>query len=206
MQRQAPTIWSEHAAFAIEAYYVAHGSLNGGCPWRCGYCHNPHLLPARGANQIDWSDVLSFLKSRRGLLDGVVFSGGEPTLQRALPRAMATIRELGFRIGLHTGGAYPELLADVLPWIDWVGFDVKAAFNEYAHITGVSNSGAKAKDSLQRILASGVAYEVRTTVHSALLDDDALSRLHADLRTFGIVPKLQTFRPTGCATEALING
>jgi pyruvate formate lyase activating enzyme len=150
--------------------------------------------------------VLSFLESRRGLLDGVVFSGGEPVLQARLPRAMQTVRDIGFRIGLHTGGAYPERLAAVLPWVDWVGFDVKASFDEYARITGVPDSGAKAKASLLRLLASGVAYEVRTTVHPALLDKDALSRLHADLGAYGIVPKLQTFRPTGCVTEALIDG
>ncbi|HEX6005079.1 MAG TPA: radical SAM protein, partial [Burkholderiales bacterium] len=56
-----------------------------GCPWRCGYCHNPHLLPKRGVARIAWRDVLAFLERRRGLLDAVVFSGGEPTLQAALP-------------------------------------------------------------------------------------------------------------------------
>ena len=59
-----------------------------GCPWRCAYCHNPHLLPRRSDSEIAWPDVLAFLDRRRGLLDAVVFSGGEPTLQRALPDAM----------------------------------------------------------------------------------------------------------------------
>ncbi|HEX7972614.1 MAG TPA: anaerobic ribonucleoside-triphosphate reductase activating protein, partial [Thiobacillus sp.] len=128
-----------------------------GCPWRCGYCHNPDLIPARGANEIPWDDVLAFLHRRQGLLDGVVFSGGEPTLQAALPDAMREVRALGFRIGLHTGGAYPQRLAAVLPLVDWVGFDVKAPFADYARITGAAGSGARALAGLQQVLASGVA-------------------------------------------------
>ena len=177
-----------------------------GCPWSCAYCHNPHLLPARGPQQIDWGEALSFLESRRGLLDGVVFSGGEPTLQAALPRAMAAVRGLGFRIGLHTAGPYPERLGAVLPLVDWIGFDVKAPFDEYDRITGVPGSGAKAKDSLRRILASGVSCEARTTVHSALLDQAALARLAMDLSALGVERhKTQAFRATGCTTPWLID-
>ena len=99
-----------------------------GCPWDCPYCHNPHLLPVTGRHEIAWREVVDFLKSRRGLLDGVVFSGGEPTLQSALPQAIAEVRDLGFRIGLHTAGPYPGRLAQVLPLVDWVGFDIKTPF------------------------------------------------------------------------------
>ena len=63
-----------------------------GCPWRCGYCHNPELLDATTPAAVPWPEVLAFLKSRQGLLDGVVFSGGEPTLQAALPAALAEVR------------------------------------------------------------------------------------------------------------------
>jgi pyruvate formate lyase activating enzyme len=176
-----------------------------GCSWACGYCHNPHLLPAEGEQLIDWPDVLSFLDSRHGLLDGVVFSGGEPTLQAALPEAMRKVRALGFRIGLHSAGPYPERLAAVLPLVDWIGFDVKAAFDDYARITGVPGSGVKARDSLCRILANGVSCEVRTTVHAALLDEAALTRLCADLSGLGIAHhNIQEFRPTGCTTTALL--
>ena len=93
-----------------------------GCPWRCGYCHNPDLIPARGDHEIPWEDVLAFLRRRQGLLDGVVFSGGEPTAQAGLADAMREVRALGFKIGLHTGGMYPQRLAAVLPLVDWVGW------------------------------------------------------------------------------------
>jgi pyruvate formate lyase activating enzyme len=175
-----------------------------GCAWACPYCHNPHLIPARSAHELAWPDVLAFLESRRGLLDAVVFSGGEPTLQAELPAAVRAARALGFRIGLHTGGPYPERLAALLPWLDWVGFDVKAPFDEYACITGVPSSGGKALASLRLLAASGVAFEVRTTVHPALLDDAALSRLRDDLAGLGLRDhKIQAFRAAGCRDSIL---
>ena len=175
-----------------------------GCPWRCGYCHNPHLLPADSSTPIAWGDVLSFLRSRRGLLDGVVLSGGEPTLQTQLPKAIAELRALGFRIGLHSAGPYPDRLAALLPQLDWIGFDVKAPFAEYERITGVPGSGERAKESLQHILASGIAFEARTTVHPALLNEDAVQRLRADLAALGVTEhRIQQFRPIGCADHRL---
>ncbi|MFT4276966.1 MAG: anaerobic ribonucleoside-triphosphate reductase activating protein [Rhodopseudomonas sp.] len=169
-----------------------------GCPWRCGYCHNQHLLPARGPDQLTWRDVVAFLETRRGLLDGVVFSGGEPTLQSDLPSAIAAVRALGFRVGLHTAGPYPERLARVLPVLDWIGFDVKAPFAEYDRITGVAGSGDSARASLELVLAHGVECDLRTTVHPDLLDQPALDRLSADLFALGAGrTRIQSFRDTG---------
>lgn len=164
-----------------------------GCPWRCTYCHNPHLLP-RGPGDRSWSDVLAWLESRRGLLDGVVFSGGEPLLQGALPAALRAVRALGFATALHTAGVYPERLAAVLPLLDWVGFDVKAPFDDYAPIVG-SDSGATARCALQALLASGVAHEIRLTVAPAL-GTDVVDRLRSELVGLGVSSlTLQTYRP-----------
>ncbi|MEJ2117826.1 MAG: anaerobic ribonucleoside-triphosphate reductase activating protein [Alphaproteobacteria bacterium] len=175
-----------------------------GCPWSCPYCHNPHLIPAHGKEQHPWADILTTLEKRRGLLDGVVFSGGEPTSQKALLKAMQTVRAMGFNIGLHTGGPYPERLAAVLPLVDWVGFDIKAPFADYERITGVPGSGEKASASLRHLLASGVAYELRTTVHPALLDDAAMKQIRNELAALGAGNHVvQTFRPMGCANEEL---
>ncbi|WP_310446726.1 anaerobic ribonucleoside-triphosphate reductase activating protein [Thiobacillus sp.] len=175
-----------------------------GCPWRCGYCHNPGLIPARGENEIPWDDVLSFLRRRQGLLDGVVFSGGEPTLQPELADAMRAVRALGFKVGLHTGGAYPRRLAEVLPLVDWVGLDAKAAFADYARITGVPGSGVSALASLEQVLASGVAHEIRTTVHPALLSDADVVGLAGALSAHGVKRHvIQAFRSQGCADAAL---
>jgi pyruvate formate lyase activating enzyme len=175
-----------------------------GCGWACPYCHNPHLRPAHG-NGPSWHAVMAVLRSRQDLLDGVVFSGGEPLLQTALSAAIDEVRALGFRIALHTGGPSPERLAVVLPRLDWVGFDIKAPFAEYDAITGAKDSGAAAKASLQLLRASGVPYQLRTTVHPKLLDDAALMRLNVDLADLGCGPTLvQHFRPQGCADTRLL--
>jgi pyruvate formate lyase activating enzyme len=176
-----------------------------GCPWACRYCHNPALIPPGPGGGPGWGEVLGFLRGRRELLDGVVFSGGEPTLQGALGDAMRAVRALGFRIGLHSAGPYPDRLAAVLPLADWVGFDVKAPFADYERITGVPGSGARALASLRALAASGVAFELRTTVHALLLDEAGLGRLRADLAGLGLAaPRLQAFRAAGCADRELV--
>lgn len=177
-----------------------------GCPWRCGYCHNPGLIPAATPGAIGWDEVLDFLHRRPGLLDGVVFSGGEPTLQAALPEAMAQVRALGFRIGLHTAGPYPERLSEILPLTDWVGFDVKAGFSAYEPVTAVPGSGAKALESLRRLVASGLDYEVRTTVHGRLMDERRLDALASNLLELGVRRyAVQAFRATGCPDGTLMS-
>ncbi|HUX29755.1 MAG TPA: anaerobic ribonucleoside-triphosphate reductase activating protein [Thiobacillus sp.] len=175
-----------------------------GCPWRCGYCHNPGLIPARGDHEIPWEDVLAFLRRRQGLLDGVVFSGGEPTAQAGLPDAMRAVRELGFKIGLHTGGMYAKRLAEVLPLVDWVGMDVKAPFADYMLTTGVEGSGERAREGLQQLIASGVDHEIRTTVHPGLLPDSDLVEVGRDLATRGVKRyAIQAFRSQGCGNESV---
>jgi pyruvate formate lyase activating enzyme len=134
-----------------------------GCPWRCRYCQNGHLLSGRGVKGIDWDDVHAFLERRRGLLDAVVFSGGEPTIQADLPDRLDEVGALGFKRGLHTAGTVPGKLGRVLDCVDWVGLDVKALPEGYAAITGVPGSGKAAWASLDAVLAAGVDLEVRTT-------------------------------------------
>ncbi len=145
-----------------------------GCPWRCGYCHNRHLQPARSSSQLDWVELLKQLERRRGWLDAVVFSGGEPTLQTELFAAMKAVRELGFKIGLHTAGCYPERLKRLLPLLSWVGLDIKDLPAHYAALTSVPHSGERAWRSLQLLRDSGVHFQVRTTVAQQL----SRSRLH----------------------------
>lgn len=178
-----------------------------GCPFACRYCHNADLIPPGPGAGPNFGAVLALLKKRRGLLDGVVFSGGEPTLQKALPEAAAAVRALGFRVGLHTAGPYPERLARLLPLVDWVGFDVKAPFSDYDRITGVPGSGERAKASLFALVASGVAIDIRTTVHPSLLREDDLARLDGELACLGLGPsRRQPFRAEGCRDAELLAG
>lgn len=157
-----------------------------GCAWRCRYCHNPELIPARGATEIHWNDILAFLRRRQGLLQGVVFSGGEATLQAALPAAMSRVREMGFRTGLHSAGIRPDAFARALPHTDWVGFDVKGLADDMDAITAVKRSGLATWHSLERLLDSGVAHECRTTVHWQLFDLEHLHHLATRLRGMGV--------------------
>ncbi|MBU0501202.1 MAG: anaerobic ribonucleoside-triphosphate reductase activating protein [Gammaproteobacteria bacterium] len=157
-----------------------------GCPWGCRYCQNGHLLPSRGEGLIPWDDIIGFLRQRKGLLDALVLSGGEPTLQPALPLAIQQIKALGFKVGLHTAGCFPERLARVLPLLDWVGLDIKALPQDYPPLTGVPGSGEKAWRSLGLLLASGIAHEVRVTVHETLLPPDRLADLIRRLSQAGV--------------------
>ncbi|MEQ1918106.1 MAG: anaerobic ribonucleoside-triphosphate reductase activating protein [Elusimicrobiota bacterium] len=175
-----------------------------GCPWRCSYCHNPHLIRADLPVELEWGKAIKFLRGRVGLLDGVVFSGGEPTMQDGLKDAMSEVKAMGFRIGLHTGGAYPEKLSVVLPLLDWVGFDVKASFPRYDVVNGVPGSGAKAEQSLGLLVDSGVDHECRTTVHPEMFTADGLIALSTALFARGARKHvLQAFRPAGCRDEGL---
>lgn len=177
-----------------------------GCPWRCGYCHNPHLIPACKGG-LPWEQVVDFLRRRTGRLEAVVFSGGEATLHADLPQAMDEVRTLGFAVGLHTAGPYPDRLAQVLPKVDWVGMDLKAPFGRYGQVTGVPGGGAGARLSAGRLIASGKPHEFRTTWHPNLLTEEEVMRIAEGLAAMGgrrFV--LQPFRAAGCADAALAAG
>lgn len=176
-----------------------------GCPWRCTYCHNSAILDPRTPTTVHWSEVADLLARRTGLLDGIVFSGGEPTRQAALLPAMHEVREAGFTIGLHTGGAYPNRLAALLPLVDWVGLDIKAPARLYQAITqvgGPTTAASQAFASLRLVLDYGVAVQVRTTVDPTVLTDSDVAELTATLRELGVRDHvLQEVRPDGTTDE-----
>jgi pyruvate formate lyase activating enzyme len=138
-----------------------------GCNFRCPYCHNPGLVyPELFTKQLPFEEVLDFLKQRQGLLEGVVFCGGEPTLQEDLLEAVFKVRSLGYAVKLDTNGSKPDVLAEVLPYLDYVAMDIKAPFgNEYARASGVIVDDYEIRRSMLLIRAAGLLYEFRTTVH-----------------------------------------
>ena len=183
-----------------------------GCPWRCGYCHNRELLDATAPGALPWALVRAFLQQRQGLLDGVVFSGGEPTLQAALPAALGEVRALGFETALHTGGMYPERLAALLPQLDWVGLDIKGPLHCHDAITNAPGSAMRVRRSLGHLLAGGVAYECRTTWHPGLFSVDELQALANELARLGVsnwalqecrTPRSPAWALTPAQTQAL---
>lgn len=182
-----------------------------GCPWRCSYCHNPHLQsrdpdpasPAQG-----WTDVAAWLGRRVGLLDAVVFSGGEPTMDPGLKAAMQHVRALNFEVGLHTGGIYPRRLAEVLPLVEWVGMDIKAPLSRRDLLGSVTGAGAAVaahvSRSLDELLRSGVRYECRTTAHPSFLAEADLLTLASELSERGVRNyAVQVARPVAGASQWL---
>jgi pyruvate formate lyase activating enzyme len=172
-----------------------------GCPWDCVYCHNPDLIDPRRPGAVSWADVRALLSRRTGLLDGLVFSGGEPTRQD-LRAAIVHVKEMGFAVGLHTMGAYPTRLAQVLPLVDWVGFDVKAPPGEVEAVTRRPGSSAAMATSLDLLVASGVPHQVRTTWGPGALTLDRAEAARDWARSRGAVdPVLQDVRPDGARPE-----
>lgn len=174
------------------------------CPLACPYCHAPHLRP-RGAGGLKWGTVLAWLESRRGLLDGVVFSGGEPCAQPGLGAALGETRARGFATGLHSSGVYPDRLAGVLDRLDWVGLDWKAPLTDTRPTTGRRNLGPRFGAALEAVLASGVAHEIRTTYHPALLPPAALRAMAETLAGRGVTRwVIQEFSARGVEDAALV--
>ncbi len=156
-----------------------------GCPWRCRYCHNPDLLPARSDKPLQWQEILQTLERRRGLLDAVVFSGGEPVMQTSIRDAIRQVKAMGFKVGLHSAGIYPKRLASLLPLIDWIGLDVKALPADYPGITTVHASGRAAWSSVAQVLASKVAHQFRITVHPLLTSAEQVNKIEQRLLALG---------------------
>jgi pyruvate formate lyase activating enzyme len=176
-----------------------------GCPWRCRYCYNAEFWPLPPVSQkVPLEKILQFLDFRKNHLDGIVFSGGEPTLHERLPVWMKAVKEMGFEIGLHTGGMVPERLAQVLPLCDWIGLDIKAPFGLYEKVTLVPGSGDKARQSAGLVIKSGKDYECRTTFHPALLSEEDILAVARELAQMGCKRyALQMFRPDHCADKEL---
>lgn len=133
-----------------------------GCNYRCFYCHNRHIL--NEPPLLPEAEVSAFLEKRAGLLDGVVFSGGEPTLQSDLPEWLRRVRALGYRTKLDTNGSRPETLRALLAegLLDYVAMDYKAALDGYRPLCGADAAGVA--ESLALLRDSGIPYELRTTL------------------------------------------
>jgi pyruvate formate lyase activating enzyme len=173
-----------------------------GCPWRCIYCSNPHLFESHGPTEKDaenWRYVLDLLSRRAKVLNGVVFSGGEATLQAsAVASAILDIHSISpdYKIGLHTNGCLPDKLAALLPTVDWVGLDIKAPPRLYDFATKTQNSADGAFKSLDLLLKSHLPFEVRTTADPRVLDKDAILELAALLANLGVKEyAIQRYRP-----------
>ena len=153
-----------------------------GCNFRCPFCHNSELLDMNTPGIMDDEELLKFLKSRQGILEGVAFTGGEPLMRKGLPELLAKIKELGYPIKLDTNGAFPEALKDVVEkgLVDYVAMDIKNSPERYAETCGLPEMGGlmdKIEESKNFLIASGIDYEFRTTTVAQLHDADSFAAI-----------------------------
>ena len=142
-----------------------------GCNFRCPFCHNSDLLPGQGQPLMDDEELLGFLEKRKGLLDGVCVTGGEPTLQRSLPQLLESIKTLGYAVKLDTNGARPQVLRQLVEsgLVDYVAMDIKNSREEYPKTAGIKESLLpQVEESICYLISGKVDYEFRTTVVSQL--------------------------------------
>jgi len=142
--------------------------FTGGCNLRCPFCHNALLVTRLAESpRLDTEDILSFLRSRKGLLDGMVLSGGEPLLQSDAPDFLKAVRDLGLSVKLDTNGCYPEVLSKILEQrlVDYVAMDIKNSREKYPVTVGIPDFDVSpVEESLRILKGGGVDYELRTTV------------------------------------------
>ncbi len=167
-----------------------------GCNMRCGYCHNPQIVRGKGHGTAE--DVLSFLKKRQGLLDGVVLSGGEASLYPGIPDVIRQVRALGYSIKLDTNGLRPDIIGNFLDagLLDYIALDYKAPPEKFSKVTGVSKFSSFSETLSMLCEQKKIPFEVRTTVHTDLLDERDINDIISDLdqRNYNGAYYIQNFR------------
>lgn len=154
-----------------------------GCNMRCGYCHNPQIVKGKGCGTAE--QVLAFLKKRQGLLDGVVLSGGEASVYPGLPAFIRQLKSMNYAIKLDTNGLRPDIVRDFLDdgFLNYVALDYKAPPEKFKRVTGIDKFIAFSETLDLLCHQTTVPFEVRTTVHTALMDEDDVSSIMRDLDT-----------------------
>lgn len=153
-----------------------------GCPWRCFYCHNSELVyPSRFAAPIPVATIVQRIELRKHLIDGVVVSGGEPTMHAGLPELLSTFRLMGLRTKLDTNGMFPGRLKTILEagLVDFVAMDIKTRRVHYQAATGVGGTESAVDTSIGLILRSGVDHEFRTTLIDGFHQPSDVTAMHA---------------------------
>jgi len=147
-----------------------------GCNFRCPYCHNPELVEFSGSDSAapEEDEVLAFLEKRKGRLDALTITGGEPLLQSGLNKFLSRVKALGYLIKLDTNGSLPSRLEDVIKnnLVNYIAMDIKSPIDKYGSVIRAGIDTGKILESIRLIMESGVNYEFRTTVVKDLLCKD----------------------------------
>ena len=155
-----------------------------GCNFRCPYCHNPELVDETVEVTLSEATILDFLDTRRELLDGVVITGGEPTMHEKLPVFMRRIKDKGFLVKLDTNGTNPKMLQQVIDegLVDYIAMDIKSPLETYSQTVARPVDVESIRESIRILLSSPVPYEFRTTVVKSLLSPEDLKRIGEAIR------------------------
>ena len=138
-----------------------------GCNFRCPFCHNKDLIKRNSVSNIDKNEIISYLKKRKKLLDGVCITGGEPLINSDIMDFIKEIKNLGYLVKIDTNGSNPEMLKKLVDenMIDYIAMDIKTDFSNYDKLSGVNDVNTEnIKQSIKLIKSSGVDHEFRTTI------------------------------------------
>lgn len=156
-----------------------------GCNFRCPYCHNPELVNETVENEIDEKEVLDFLEKRKGVIDGLVITGGEPTIHGDdLFNFMKKVKTLGFLVKLDSNGTNPSFLEKVISEgvVDYIAMDIKSPLMTYHKVANMPVDVAAIRKSITILKARKVDYEFRTTVIKILCSKEDLHKIFKEIR------------------------
>ena len=176
--------------------------FTSGCNFRCGYCHNPELINSK-SSKYSAEEIIQFLKTRTGKIDGVVITGGEPCIHKDLIDFIIKIKELGFLVKLDSNGSYPDVIEKCIPYIDYIAMDIKAPLYKYQTVINSPVNIDNIQKSITLIIKSNLDYEFRTTVLKSMLnieDFKAIGNLISGAKKY----YLQKFVPSKTLDKTLL--
>lgn len=157
-----------------------------GCLLRCGYCHNPSLIPLNNSPRHTVDEILAKIEANKKMVDAVCITGGEPTLHKGLVPFMRRLKDLGFRVKLDTNGIRPAAVEEVIASrvVDYFAMDIKAPWEKYLDVIGEGRQSFvdECQKTLQRIQESGIDHEFRTTIHPGVHTQDDLVAIASYLK------------------------
>jgi pyruvate formate lyase activating enzyme len=178
-----------------------------GCNFRCPFCHNRDLvLNPEQFEGIPFEIIAEYVSENTEFLDGIVITGGEPTLHHDLPELIKDVRALGMKVKLDTNGSNPDMVADLIRarLVDYIAMDLKAPVTQdkYSELIGVEAPLGQIKRSIELLMSSGVDYEFRTTVVPHMLGREDIERMAAYVGGARLLA-LQHFQPRNTINPAL---
>jgi len=154
-----------------------------GCNMRCPYCHNPELVDETVETTYQEREILSFLEKRKNMLDGLVITGGEPTMHSDLLPFMKKVKGLGLRVKLDSNGTHPDVIARAIQegMVDYIAMDIKSPLRNYSRTVGRPIDVDAIRKSIDIIMSSPIEYEFRTTVVKTLLSAEDIEEIGAEI-------------------------